>query len=127
MRLVDLSPSVVERIRSHQWDRIIEKHEGPEDWASVLDYYAPEFLVINGYDVLLPIDRERHNNITILRCIVADDGRSLTIFLKDTTHVSSLDMEVFEAGYVAICDKFPGEDFFLTILYHEWFIVENPQ
>lgn len=125
MKLSELSPGIIAKIKTYRWDGIIEKHEGPEDWASVLEYYDPEFMEINGYHVLLPIDRSRHANITILRCIVGDHQQSLTIFLKDTTYVSSPEMEMFEAGYVAVCDKLPGEEFFLAILYHEWFIVEN--
>jgi hypothetical protein len=39
MKLSDLSPEVLERIKSVRWDRIIEKHEGQEDWDSVLRYY----------------------------------------------------------------------------------------
>jgi hypothetical protein len=52
-----------------RWDRIIEKHEGPEDWESVLRYYEPEFLEFEGRWVLLPVERSRHLNITILRSI----------------------------------------------------------
>lgn len=35
------------------------------------------------------------------------------------------DEELFWGGFLAICEKFPDEDFFLTTLYHEWFIVDN--
>jgi len=69
-------------------DRIIEKHEGPERWESTLKYADPEFIEIAGYPVLLPVDREHHPNITILRCIASEDHRTLTIFLKDITHVT---------------------------------------
>ena len=125
MKLTDLLPETIERIKSYRSDQIIEKHEGPESWSAVLRHYNPEFLEINGYDVLLPVSRDRHPNITILRCIVSDDGQSLTIFLKDTTYVPDPQHEMFYAGFVAVCDKFPGETFYLAILYHEWFIVEN--
>jgi len=128
MKLSDLSPQTIEKIKSYQWDRIIEKHEGPEDWDSVLEFYNPEFMEVNGYHVLLPVARERHPNITILRCIVGDNGQALTLFLKDTTYVHDDTPEwevMFMAGFVAICDKVPGEDFFIAILYHEWFIIEN--
>lgn len=126
MKLADLSPQAIKKIQSYRYDRIIEKHEGPEDWSAVLKYYHPEFLEINGYDVLLPIDRDHHSNITILRYIVSDDGQSLTIFLKDTTYVPDPQDEMFYAGFVAVCDKVPGETFYLAILYHEWFIINNP-
>jgi len=126
MKLSNLPPQVIEKIKSYRWDRIIEKHEGPENWNSVLKYYNPEFMVVNGNHVLLPVDKEHHSNITILRCIVGDNGQTLTLFLKDTTYVDNPDDEIFFAGFVAICDKVPGEEFFIAILYHEWFIIENP-
>jgi hypothetical protein len=33
--------------------------------------------------------------------------------------------EDFEAGRIAICEKMPGENFFLTTVYHEWFILPS--
>ena len=125
MKIRDLAPQVIEKIKSYRWDRFIEKHEGPFTWDSVLKYYDPEFMEVNGYHVLLPVERERHANITILRCIPSADGQTLTIFLKDVTYVSNSDDEIFYAGYVVICEKFPGQEFFLTFFYHEWFIIEN--
>ena len=125
MRLSDLAAEVAQRLPSFRWDRIIEKHEGPEDWDSVFRYQDPEFMRIQERDVLLPVDREHHANITVLRCIPSEDGQSLTLFLKDTTHVPDPRSEQFLAGFVAVCDRFPGQDFFVAILYHEWFIIKN--
>jgi hypothetical protein len=127
MKLRDLSPEVIERIKARRWDRIIEKHEGPETWASVFRYAQLEFITVNGHQVLLPVDREQHPKITILRCLESRDGKSLTIFLKDLTYVTDPRDEKFYAGFVAVCDRFPGEDFFQAILYHEWFIIEAEQ
>jgi hypothetical protein len=123
MKLSDLSPQVIDKIKSYRWDRIIEKHEGPENWDSVLKYDNPEFMVVNGYNVLLPVGQDHHPNIIILRCIIGDNGRTLTLFLKDTTYVDNPDEEILRAGFVAICDKVPGEEFYVAILYHEWFII----
>ncbi len=125
MKLSELPPDVLKRLRSFRWDRIIEKHEGPEDWESVLRHAKPEFLRVEGRDVLLPVDQERHPNITILRCIPSADGQTLSIFLKDTTYCRDPRSELFLAGFVAVCDRFPGEAFFVAILYHEWFIIRN--
>ena len=125
MTISSLSADALEKIRAWQWDRIIEKHEGPEDWEHVLDYYDPEFLMISGCPVLLPIGREHHQNITVLRSIVSEDGNSLTVFLKDTTHYPDAKDELFWAGRMAVCDRVAGEDFFIAIVYHEWFIIEN--
>ena len=125
MNRSSLSTTVLDQLKSWRWDRIIEKHEGPETWDSTLRYYDPEFIEIAGHPVLLPVDREHHPNITILRCIASEDHRTLTIFLKDTTYVTDPRDEYFAAGYVAVCDRFPGQDFYVAILYHEWFMVEN--
>ena len=35
--------------------------------------------------------------------------------------------EFFLAGYMAVCEQVPGEGFYAAILYHEWFIVDNPK
>jgi hypothetical protein len=63
MKLSDLSPELIEKIKSVRWDRIIEKHEGSENWGSVLRYYEPEFLEIEGRWVLLLVERS-HSFIT---------------------------------------------------------------
>ena len=44
IRLADLSPDVLARARAMRWDRIIEKHEGPETWAYYIDDGDVEFL-----------------------------------------------------------------------------------
>ena len=125
MKLADLSPQTLETIKSYRWDRIIEKHEGPETWRSVLKYHNPEFIAIGEHYVLLPVNQEHHSNITILRYIMADNKNTLVIFLKDTTFVEDPKYELFEAGFVAICDRLLNEDFFIALLYHEWFIIED--
>lgn len=53
MKLSDLSTEALEKIKSARWDRIIEKHQGPERWESVSIYAEPEFMEIEGRWVLL--------------------------------------------------------------------------
>ncbi len=120
MKLAQLSETTLAKIKQIRWDRIIEKHEGPENWESVLRYYEADFMEINGKWVLLPIEAKNHSNLTILRTIWSNDGNSVTLFLKDTTY----DDDLFFSGYLAICDKLKDEDFYLAIVYHEWFIIE---
>ncbi|WP_017302298.1 hypothetical protein [Nodosilinea nodulosa] len=122
MQLSDLTEESLDVIKSVRWDRIIEKHEGPEDWASVLEWYDIEFMMIEGRAVLLPVERSHHDNISILRTIWSADGNSLTLFLKDTTYGD----DWFMSGYMAVCDRMADHDFYLAILYHEWFIIEPP-
>lgn len=125
LTIADLSAEVTAKIRQYQWDRIIEKHEGPEDWASVLDFSDPEFMLIADCAVLLPVERERHPHITILKSIISRDGDSLTVFLKDTTYFPDPEDEMFCTGRMAVCDRVPGEEFFLATVFHEWFVIDN--
>jgi hypothetical protein len=121
MRLKDLSSEVLTRLKRLRYDSIVEKHEGPENWSSILEFYKPEFLNVDGRWVLLPVPSSHHSKMAILRSIVGDGGDSLTLFLKDTTYVRDPEDEAFFSGFVAICDRLPGEDFFVAIVYHEWF------
>jgi hypothetical protein len=125
MQLADLSPTVLEQIRALRYDYILEKHEGPGRWSAVLQYYEPEFLLLDGFYVLLPIGQDRHPNITVVRRALSADGSILVLFLKDTTYVSRPEDEVFEAGRIAICERMAGAEFYIATVYHEWFIVEN--
>ena len=133
LHLADLPPETIAKLRTYKYDRIIEKHEGPERWASELPDLAPggendhpdpaDFLRVADRDVLLPVGRSQHPNITVSRVIVGDDGESLTIFLKDTTYVEKAEDEFFAAGFLAVCDRVPGEPFYVAHVYHEWFMM----
>jgi hypothetical protein len=123
MKISDLTADALAKIKAFRWDRIIEKHEGPFDWESEFEYSTPEFMTIDGRAVLLPVECSQHANITIIRTIWSADGLSLTLFLKDTTY----DDNWFSSGFLAVCDKVPGETFYLAVVYHEWFIIEQQQ
>lgn len=125
IQIETLTKNTLEKIKSYRFDRIIEKHEGPEQWDSVIKYYDPEFMEISGKAVLLPVEREQHKNITILRVITDKEDKSLTVFLKDITYVDNSEDEFFSAGFVAICERVKGEEFYIAILYHEWFIIDE--
>ncbi|MFD2570097.1 hypothetical protein ACFSUS_05585 [Spirosoma soli] len=137
MRVEDLAPQTLDRIKSSRWDRIMEKHEGPETWEWKFKGYQPDdvifrmmpnfdqvaarpqFMQIGDHCVLLPVSRSHHPNITILHHFLSEDHTKLVIYLKDVTYDDSL----FGAGYMTICDRQP-EGFYLTTLYHEWFIID---
>ena len=59
--------------------------------------------------VLLPVGKEYHPNITILRSIWSADGNSVTVFLPDTTYYED---DPFMTGFRAVCDRVVGEEFF---------------
>ncbi|MEZ4859894.1 MAG: hypothetical protein R3C14_01230 [Caldilineaceae bacterium] len=127
MKFQDLTAPARNKINGNDFDRIVEKHEGPESWSSFVRFYDLEFLEIDQRAVLLPVDRERHPNITVLRSVIDAAATTMTIFLKDTTYASDPEMEMFETGFVTICEKVPGEAFFIAVVYHEWFILATSQ
>ena len=121
MKVEKISAKTLESIRNYRWDDGVEKHE-TSSWEYLLNPPEIEFLNVNGFDVLLPVEKNHHPNISILRCIVSDDKQSLTIFLKDTTYASGT-----LAGFFTVCDKVPGEEWFIAILYHDWYIMDDKQ
>lgn len=142
MKIKDLSPKIVAAIKATKYDRIIEKHEGPftykwefmegtKERADTIAMYKKagaeyepdadaDFLSIEGLEVLLPISADHHKNITILHHFLSKDDSKLVIYLKDTTY----DESAWSSGFVAICDKFPKQDFYIATLYHEWFVID---
>jgi hypothetical protein len=43
----------------------------------------------------------------------------------DIRFVENPDDETFFAGFLAICEKVPDETFYIAIVYHEWFIIDE--
>jgi hypothetical protein len=117
MKLQSIPTELRSRVARFLWDRIIEKHEGPVTWKYLLEDDYVKFLHVDGFDVLLPIDKTCHANITISRCIVANGGQTLTIFLEDSTYETGM-----LAGYLAVCEKVPEQDWFIAIVYHECWV-----
>lgn len=140
MLIADLSPKTIARIRKLRYDRIVEKHEGPEQWDTEFKYLdpgyiadlkqrypeydpeaeRPEFLNVDGHWVLLPIGNAHHSNLSILHYFLSAEGHKLVLYLKDTTY----DDSIWGAGFVAICDLWLPEEFYLASFYHEWFIID---
>ncbi|CAN5832566.1 hypothetical protein BH20ACI4_BH20ACI4_28950 [soil metagenome] len=120
MKFADLDNQTIESLKVRRYDRIVEKHEGPERWKWQIEHGECEFIKAGEHFILLPIYLEQIPNITILRVIESKNDKSLTVFLKDTTYYGDDD---FSSGFMAVCEKFEGEDFFTAIVYHEWFII----
>ena len=141
MTVKDLSPNLLATLKKTRYDRIVEKHEGPATWSWELpdesrkeemkkmygdrdmgfdiDAHA-DFLEIGGVQVLLPVDNDHHENMTFLHHFFSEDRQKLVLYIKDTTY----DDDVWGAGFVAICDKYPNEPFYLATFYHEWYIID---
>ena len=117
MKLADVSPEYIARVATYCWHRIIEKHEGPWEWHFLFNAALVEILHLEGFDVLLPVEKDHHSNITFTRCIVSADAQTLTIFLQDTTYDTGL-----VAGYMAVCEKVPCQEWYITIRYHECWV-----
>ena len=32
---------------------------------------------------------------------------------------------MFWAGFIAVCERIPGDDVYAAIVYHEWFVIDN--
>jgi hypothetical protein len=134
LKIEELSQETIAKISQIRYDRIIEKHEGPFSWKSEFseeneippellkhypDYNAidekPQFLTIGKHNVLLPVGRKHHSNITILHHFLSEDHAKLVLYLKDTTYYE-------EDGYMTICDLIMPENFYISTVYHEWFM-----
>ena len=127
MRRSELRRETVELVKTWRFDRIIEKHEGPFNWSSFFEHAPADLVEVEGRHVLLPIYQDQYDNITILRSYVSPDESSMTIFLKDVTleQYFGKDNESLYAGFIAVCDRVPGDNIYVAVVYHEWFIVDN--
>jgi hypothetical protein len=125
LQIKDLPSKTIDNIKRCRYDSIIEKHEGPGQWEAVLKYFNPDFIEIDKKFILLPVDSKYHKNITLLRTIIDKEEEIITLFLKDTTYVERPEDEFTDAGFIAICEKIPGEIFYIAIVYHEWFIIKE--
>ncbi len=114
MKLAELSPEVRDKIKSHSWNKTVGAHATGDPWGFMLDYYRLEIADIEGYQVLLPMQKERFASQTIQRCIPSADGNTLTLFFQDLSYGDD-----GEPLFLAICDKLPDEDLFLTTALYE--------
>jgi len=115
MKLSELSEEVREKIKSHNWKKMVGTRESSSSsWEYILDFYNPELVDIEGYHVLLPMRKDRFSSQTIQRCIPSADGNTLTLSFQDLSYGDDS-----EPHFLAICDKLPGEDFFLTTTLYE--------
>ncbi len=116
--VADLDRDTLEKISESRYDFFVEKHEGPLAWRWLIEERAVEFVSIRGMDVLLPVEKEHHGNMEVLRLIISEDRSSLTVFFTDATYDKGR-----SAGRVAVCDRAPGREWYVAVLYHEWLMV----
>lgn len=142
MKVDDLPTPVIEELcQSEYWRIDIDpgldaKHEFFMRWEYLLpnphtsDKYEEEelseFINFDGYNLLLPIGRNHHSHLHLLRLNPSLDNNSLTLFLFDTYH-SSWFTEIHDAryGFLAVADRYQnhGCDFYIASYYHFSYLV----
>ena len=123
MKLANLDNKIIEALKPKLFDLFIEKHDIVWSWGDFFD--SVDFIELSGYQVLLPIEEDRRPNVSVLRCIESKDEKTLTLFLRDTTYIEQPYREWAWTGFVAVCDKFEDQDFYVATVYHEWFILDE--
>jgi hypothetical protein len=120
LKVADLTPEQIEKIKQVRYDYFLEKHEGPFRYTEVFewDYHYQEFMELGGYTVLLPIQKEQPPNITVQRVVPSADGRVLVIYYADTTW--------YHSDMVAICEQMPGEPYYIATFLHVRYPFDNP-
>jgi len=130
LHVADLDEPVRAWLIEQRYDHFVGKHEGPLSWrdrlqpgssGDVLPHWevrpeAPDFVSVDGHDVLLPVDKVHHGQLRRVRAILSDDSRCLTLFLRDLSA-----SEGPEAGRFAFCEQAPGASWYLCTVWHEWF------
>lgn len=122
MRLSAVSPEAIRKIVTYRCDCYSGRHEGPESWEDILCSSKPQLTTIHDHQVLLPMSPEQFLRFRLLSCFVGDDGQVLTLFLDPVAGAPSPEEESFRTGYVCICYKVPEEDFFITVLFHRYYL-----
>lgn len=109
LSLADLPAELIDQLRRVRQDIIAEaKQEGP--WRIGRDADSMEFQIVAGHTVLLPADAA----LNVERCMISADRQSITVFGRGTALGVEMD------GWIMVCDRWPGEDWYVPILWHIW-------
>jgi hypothetical protein len=123
LKVADLTPEQIEKIKQVRYDYFYEKHEGPWKYESEFRYGdGPIFMELGGYDVLMPIEERQVPNIKPQRILPSTDGRVLTIFYTDSTYYPD---EPFTHGMLTICERMPGETWYIATFIHSRYDCHN--
>lgn len=136
MQVADLSPEQRQQLAAYALDTLREKHEG-WSWDIPLNYSA--FFTFDGYEVLLPIAEEDRANVSLIWLAVGADGNVLTLYIEDTTTWNEIQtnpayqdyrepawMKPRYTDFIAICEKVPGQPYYITTLYHQGSVSREP-
>jgi hypothetical protein len=141
VKIADLPPDVIDDLSRSERGRIDidpgfdSKHEFWMAWRRFLvqdlsddEIELAEFLNFNGFDVLLPVPRNHHPYIRLIRLIPSSDEKTLTIFLHDSFHQNWFnDQHGARYGFLAVADRYQklGCDFYLANYYHFSYLIDS--
>jgi hypothetical protein len=113
MKISDLSPRALEKIKTLSYDKFIEKHE-LYGYEYLINHLPNDlvFIKVDGHNVLTPHRRTDYDRITFHRCNVSKNEQTLILFYTIDYNESSSDL-------FAICERVPNENFFIALIVHE--------
>jgi hypothetical protein len=105
-----LPEEIREIAREYRQDVLIEKHESYFPWK--YEHREMVAVPIGNNHVLLPYDEDELPKIEILYSFSNTENTVITVFLTDRR----FDKEGYH--YVAIAEKIPNRDIFITTFFH---------
>jgi hypothetical protein len=87
-----------------------------------------EFINFEGKDVLIPVSRNHHPAIELIRLIKSADENTLTIFIHDSFHQDWFrDGRGARYGFLAVADRYQkfGCDFYIASYYHFSYLLKS--
>lgn len=141
MKLANLPSQVIDDLSSEERGRLDidlgfdSKHEFWMAWKRFLtqelsddQQELAEFLYFDGFNVLLPVPRNHHPFIKLIRLIPSSDEKTLTIFLHDSFHQDWFqDRQGARYDFLAVADRYQkfGCDFYLASYYHFSYLINS--
>lgn len=130
LKVADLSPEQIAKFLWWRCDQLYEKHESWGNWGSTLEYHSGQFVDIEGHPILLLHLPDDLSNLLIDDYALSADELVMTLFLRDYSFVDDPenldDWDTMSSGYVAICYRPEGEQFYAAVIYHARYIVPGP-
>lgn len=109
-----------------EWRHFVTLPTGQSSFSEATEDDLAEFLVFEGYEVLLPVYRNHHPFIKLIRLIPSSDHQTLTLFIHDSFHQDWFqDSWGARYGFLAIADRYQkfGCDFYIANYYHFSYLI----
>jgi hypothetical protein len=121
IRLEDLDGETLERIWSSPIDFFADDREESLTWADFPGGQSVDFVAVRGMNVLLPLRGDDLELLEIQSLILSDDRESLILILKDGGSETGRPWD-----RMALCERFPGEEWYIAVLYRDWTAAGDP-